>query len=133
MLKTIRLFLVDDEHYVRQGLRMRLSMEPDIIVVGEAEDGGSALERVAELRPDVVLMDVNLPGLDGISATARLREAAPECAVVMLSLHDDSGTKERAARAGACGFVGKQDLDGALTQAIRAAAAGADGPERGAD
>jgi two-component system response regulator DesR len=101
---------------------MRLGMEPDIVVIGEAADGRAALDRVPEARPDVVLMDVNLPELDGISATARLREISPDCAVVMLSLRDDAETRARARQAGASGFVGKHDMDGALTTAIRAAA-----------
>jgi DNA-binding NarL/FixJ family response regulator len=121
-MHEIRLFLVDDERHVREGLRMRLGMEPDIVVVGEAADGASALAQIAALQPDVVLMDVNLPGVDGISATARLRERFPGCAVVMLSMHDDSGTRERARLAGAREFVGKHDIDSRLTGAIRSAA-----------
>jgi DNA-binding NarL/FixJ family response regulator len=134
-MKRIRLFLVDDERHVRQGLRMRLGMEPDIVVVGEAADGASAIDQIPATQPDVVLMDVNLPGLDGIAAAARLRDVSPGCAVVMLSMHDDSRTRERARLAGAHEFVGKHDIDTALTSAIRAAASAASGDPRegGAD
>lgn len=124
-METIRVFLVDDELHVRQGLRMRLGMEPDMLVVGEAGDGGRAIEQVLAARPDVVLMDVNLPGLDGIAATARLRELTPECAVVMLSMQDDARTRDRARQAGASEFVGKHDIDTALVSAIRAVATAA--------
>jgi len=131
-MKTIRLFLVDDERHVREGLRMRLGMEPDILVVGEAGDAASALDQVPAVHPDVVLMDVNLPGLDGIAAAALLRDVIPGCAIVMLSMHDDSTTRERAKQAGAREFVGKHDIDTALTSAIRGAAAPAGPAEGGA-
>jgi DNA-binding NarL/FixJ family response regulator len=132
-MKRIRLFVVDDEQHVRQGLRMRLGMEPDIVVVGEAADGESALDQVPGARPDVVLMDVNLPSIDGIAATARLREVSPGCAVVMLSMDDDAEIRERALAAGAAQFVGKHDIDSTLMHAIRAAAEHADATEGGAD
>jgi DNA-binding NarL/FixJ family response regulator len=120
-MNTIRLFLVDDEPQVRQGLRMRLEMEPDFEVVGEAGDGGTALPAVTEARPDVVLMDIEMPGKDGISITAELRTAAPGSAVVIVSMQDDPATRARAQVAGAVGFVGKHEIDSALTHAIRAA------------
>ncbi len=132
-MKAIRLFLVDDERHVRQGLRMRLGMEPDMVVVGEAEESGSALAQVVEILPDVVLIDVNLPGMDGIATAARLRDLSPGCAVVMLSMHDDSATRERARLAGARDFVGKHDIDIALTRAIRSAAGFADEAQGGGD
>jgi len=132
-MHRIRLFLVDDERHVREGLRMRLGMEPDILVVGEAESAESAIRLVAEARPDVVLMDVNLPGIDGIAAAACLREISPRCAVVMLSVHDDSRTRARAQQAGAREFVGKHEIDTALTSAIRAAAPATGPPKGGAD
>jgi DNA-binding NarL/FixJ family response regulator len=123
MTRQIRLFLVDDEQSVRRGLRMRLGMEPDIEVVGEAADGRSAVWKVGDVRPDVVLMDVQLPVLDGIQAAAALRDTVPGCAVVMLSMQDDAETRARARAAGAAGFVAKHEMDTALTAAIRDAAA----------
>jgi DNA-binding NarL/FixJ family response regulator len=113
---------VDDEFLVRQGLRMRLSMEPDMAIVGEAADGRSAVEAVPALAPDVVLMDVRMPVLDGIATTAALREAAPSSAVVVLSMQDDPATRERAMQAGAAAFVAKHQIERALTSAIRSVA-----------
>ena len=130
-MKTIRVFLVDDERAVRQGLRMRLDMERDLAVVGEAADGQSALTAISAALPDVVLMDVELPVLDGIEATAALRKSAPACAVVMLSMHDDAETRARAIAQGAAGFVSKSHMDGALLDAIRRAAASVNTHEAG--
>ncbi|GIV98390.1 MAG: hypothetical protein KatS3mg057_3047 [Herpetosiphonaceae bacterium] len=119
---AIRLVLVDDQPAVRQGLRMRLSLEPDILIVGEAGDGESSLALVDGLRPDVVLMDIMMPRMDGIAATKALRQAVPECAVVILSLHDDLVTRQRARAAGAFACIAKQELDKLLLEAIRQAA-----------
>jgi DNA-binding NarL/FixJ family response regulator len=121
-MKTIRVFLVDDERLVRHGLRMRLSMERDLTVVGEAADGVSAMSALVETSPDVVVMDVELPEMDGIATAAALQAAAPQIAIVMLSLHDDPRTRARAAANGAAGFVSKQANDQSLIDAIRAAA-----------
>jgi len=117
--------LVDDEPKVLRvlrGLRMRLGLEADIRVVGEAADGATAVGLAGLLSPDVVLMDVNLPVVDGITATRELAARVPQAAVVMLSLHDDQGTVDRALEAGAVAFVGKQQMDGDLLGAIRMAA-----------
>jgi DNA-binding NarL/FixJ family response regulator len=122
-MKVIRVYVVDDESLVRTGLRLRLGVEPDIEVVGEAADGERALQGIAEVRPAVVLMDVHLPGIDGIAATLAVRASVPDCAVVMLSLQDDAETRTRARLAGACAFVAKHEVDAALTDAIRKAAA----------
>lgn len=115
--------LVDDQASVRQGLRMRLQLEPDIEVVGEAADG-RVLALVEELSPDVVLMDVAMPVMDGIAATAALGVAAPGVAVIVLSLRDDAETRERAEAAGAVGFVAKHEPEGVLVEGIRTAAPG---------
>jgi DNA-binding NarL/FixJ family response regulator len=122
VMKPIRLLLVDDEPAIRRGLRMRLALESDVEVVGEAGDGVSALQEVQRLAPQVVLMDVEMPGMDGIAATSRLRAQAPRPAVVMLSMHDDQGTVARALAAGAAAFVAKHSIDAALLAAIRQAA-----------
>jgi DNA-binding NarL/FixJ family response regulator len=118
----IRLLLVDDEPAVRQGLRMRLALEPDIEIVGEAEDGATALKQVEQFQPQVVVMDIMMPGVDGIEATSKLQECCPETAVVILTLHDHPETRELARVAGACSLVGKQEGPMALLTAIRAAA-----------
>jgi DNA-binding NarL/FixJ family response regulator len=111
--------LVDDQATVRRGLRMRLSMEPDVEVVGEAESGEAALRLVRALSPDVVLMDVEMPGMDGIVATAALRATAPHVAVVILSLYDDVRTQARAREAGAAAFVAKHQAKSPLLATIR--------------
>jgi DNA-binding NarL/FixJ family response regulator len=121
-MEPIRVLLVDDEPKVLRGLRMRLGLEADIRVVGEAADGATAIDLAGRLSPDVVLMDVNLPVLDGITATQQLAARVPQAAVVMLSLHDDRATIGRALAAGAVAFVGKQQMDGDLLAAIRMAA-----------
>jgi DNA-binding NarL/FixJ family response regulator len=123
-MKPIRLLLVDDEPAIRRGLRMRLALESDVEVVGEAGDGAAALEQVELLAPQVVLMDVEMPGLDGIAAATELRSRSTSTAVVMLSMHDDAAMVERALAAGATAFVSKQSIDGALLEAIRRAAQG---------
>ncbi len=121
-MKPIEVLLVDDEPNVLRGLRMLLGLEADIRVVGEAADGATAVDLAALLSPDVVLMDVNLPVVDGITATRELAARVPQAAVVILSLHDDQGTIERALAAGAMAFVAKQQMDGDLLGAIRMAA-----------
>lgn len=122
VMERIQVLLVDDEPAVLRGLRMRLELESDIRVVGEAGDGATAVEAARLLSPDVVLMDVNLPVVDGITATCELAAQVPQAAVVVLSLHDDQETIGRALAAGAVAFVGKQQMDGDLLAAIRLAA-----------
>lgn len=119
--RRIRVLLVDDEPMVRLGLKMRLDLEPDVEVVGEAADGASALAEAKVLRPDVVLMDVRMPAMDGVEATAALRRDLPGCAVVVLSLYDDDATRARARSAGAAGFVPKHRAEETLLAAVRRA------------
>ena len=121
----IKILLVDDQAAVRWGLRMRFALESDFTVLGEAGTGAEAIEAAQTLRPDVVLMDVEMPEMDGITATQRLHEMMPHVGVVMLSLHGDAHTRARAEAAGACAFVEKQGVDEVLLTAIRGAAHGA--------
>ena len=121
MTRPIRILLVDDAAAVRRGLSMRLGREADLEIAGEAEDGQSAVHFATELRPDVVLLDVALPGQDGIATATQLRARAPECAVIMLTLNDDVVTRARAAAAGAATLVGKHEPLASLLTAIRAA------------
>jgi two-component system, NarL family, response regulator LiaR len=121
----VRVLLADDEPVVLRGLRTRFQLEADIQVVGEASTGTDALRLAQELLPDVVLMDVQMPDMDGIAATAALRRLAPQTAVVMLTIHDDAQTRARAQAAGAAAFVEKRGDPEALMAAIREAA----GPE----
>ena len=118
----IRVLLVDDQGVVRRALRARLHLEPDLEVVGEASSGSEALALAQSLTPDVVLMDVEMPEMDGIEATAALHRIGPQSAVVMLSIHDDAQTRERARAAGAVALVEKRGATETLLAAIRQAA-----------
>ena len=118
----IRLLLVDDQPAVRRGLEIRLHMEPDIQIVGEASTGREALNMVQALSPDVVLMDIEMPEMDGIEATAALRMADSKSRVVILSIHDDMQTRARVLAAGAVAFVEKRGATDSLLAAIRQAA-----------
>lgn len=120
--KKIRVLVVDDRPAITRALKARLGLEADVEVVGEAEDGRAAVELVLALRPDVVVMDLLMPAMDGIEATVALGVAAPQTAVVMLTLYDDAGTERRAFAAGAAGFVGKHRPEGELVEGIRRAA-----------
>jgi DNA-binding NarL/FixJ family response regulator len=117
----IKLLLVDDQPAVLRGLRMRLALEPDMTVAGEADDGAAALALVATVRPDVVVMDAVMPGLDGLAATTALRTLSPRTAVIILSMYDDAGVRGRAGLVGAVAFVSKGEALEALLDAIRRA------------
>jgi DNA-binding NarL/FixJ family response regulator len=123
-MNAIRVLLVDDEAAVLQGLRMRLALEPDIHVVGEAGDGSMAITLATRLQPDVVLMDIRMPVMDGIAATRSLARLVPGAAVVVLSMQDDRATEARALDAGAADFVAKHRMDDGLLTAIRRAVSG---------
>ena len=107
---------------VRRGLRIWLALESDLEVVGEVDDGAEAISLARTLHPDVILMDVEMPGMDGISATAALRSVAPQSAVVILTLYDDAATRARAQEAGAAAFVAKHRMEETLVAEIRRAA-----------
>lgn len=117
----IRVILVDDTGEVRRMLKERLDFEPDIEVVGEAENGQAAVALATRLQPDVIIMDVKMPQSDGIAATQALNELLPESRVVILSLYDDPVTRSRAREAGAKAFIAKQDSETVLLEAIRSA------------
>ncbi len=120
----IRVLLADDHSVVRQGLRMFLALDPDLEVVGEAENGAQAVELVRELRPDVVVMDLLMPVMDGIRATETIRSEGLETEVLAVTsvLEDDAVI--RAIRAGAIGYMLKDTQADELCRAIHAAAAG---------
>ena len=118
----IRVLLVDDQAVVRRALRARFHLEPDLEVVGEARTGAEALSLARELTPDVVLMDIQMPEMDGIQATAALRSVVPQSVVVILSISDDAQARGRAQAAGAVAFVEKRGATEALLSAIRQAA-----------
>ena len=120
----IRVLVVDDHEVVRAGLRMLLGREPGIEVVGEAGDGSAAQEAVAQTAPDVVLMDLSMPGMDGIEATSRLTADHPSVRVVVLTTFADREHVTAAIDAGAVGFILKDADPGALADAVRSAARG---------
>jgi DNA-binding NarL/FixJ family response regulator len=122
-MKPIRLLLVDDQPAVRRGLRMRFALELDLEVVGEAGDPTEAISLAQTLRPDVVLMDVDMSGIDGILTIAMLRQVAPHSTVVIFTLRDDAATQEQARAAGAEAFVAKHRTEELLLAAIRGVAA----------
>ncbi|MBA9007546.1 response regulator transcription factor [Thermomonospora cellulosilytica] len=120
----IRVLLVDDQHLVRMGLRMLCESAPDVEVVGEAADGRDAPRLVAELQPDVILMDLRMPGVDGITATGRIMAARPASRIVVLTTFGDDDHLYPALAAGAFGFLVKDAPPQDLLAAIRRAAAG---------
>ncbi|MDT0444652.1 response regulator transcription factor [Streptomyces johnsoniae] len=121
---TIRVLLVDDDPLVRSGLRLMLGAAEDIEVAGEAADGAEVRELVERLRPDVVLMDIRMPGIDGLAATERLRGLAEPPEIVMLTTFNADEHVLRALRAGAAGFVLKDTPPGEIVDAVRRVAAG---------
>jgi DNA-binding NarL/FixJ family response regulator len=123
-MKRIRVLVADDHPVFRYGMRAILGAEPDTEIVGEATDGAEAVTLAAELGPDVILMDVNMPGINGIEATRRILEASPQTGVLMLTMFEDDASVFAAMRAGARGYVLK-GADGEETvRAIRSVAGG---------
>jgi DNA-binding NarL/FixJ family response regulator len=121
---VIRLLLVDDQPAVLQGLRMRLELERDFMVAGEAGDGPTAVGLAITQSPDVVVLDLDMPGMDGLATAVALRFMAPSAAVVILSIHDEIAVKDRALAVGATAFVEKTGKIEPLVEAIRRAAQG---------
>ena len=120
----LRVLIVDDHPPFRAGLRALLVTDERLVVVAEASTGAAAIAAVASSAPDVVLMDVHMPGVDGVEATRRIIDAAPHVAIVVLTMHDDDGTVFAALRAGARGYLLKGASRAELLRAIHAAAAG---------
>jgi DNA-binding NarL/FixJ family response regulator len=120
----IKVLLADDQALFREGLQTLLSLQPDLEVVGEAANGEEALRLAAALMPDVVLMDVQMPALDGVAATRRLRAEQPQVRVILLTTFDDDEYVFEGLRAGALGYLLKDAPSARLVEAIRAAARG---------
>lgn len=121
---TVRLVLADDEPLVREGLRMVLELDPDLLVVGEASDGVEAVALVREHRPDLALLDVRMPRLDGLGATRRIRDEASPSAVVILTTFADDDLLAEAVRAGARGYLLKSMPPDQIRSSVHAAARG---------
>jgi DNA-binding NarL/FixJ family response regulator len=121
---VIRVLLVDDQRLVRAGLRMLCESVPDMEVVGEAAEGAAAVRLAEQLHPDVVLMDLRMPGVDGTTATARILARRPSARVVVLTTFDDDEHLYPALAAGACGFLVKDATPAELLDGVRRAAAG---------
>jgi two-component system invasion response regulator UvrY len=120
----IRVMLVDDHAVVRTGFRLLLQSVPDISVIGEAESGEVASQRYAELNPDVVVMDLAMPGMGGLEALKRIRARYPQARVLALSAHDDPVHARRALQEGALGFLSKRSAPETLIEAVTTVAAG---------
>lgn len=120
----IRLLLVDDHAIFRDGLRALLSYYPDVEVVGEAEDGLQAIDAVERLGPDVVLMDIAMPGMNGLEATRRIRQSHPETRILVLTQYDDQRYVLPFLRAGVSGYVVKRALGSDLINAVRTVSRG---------
>jgi two-component system, NarL family, response regulator LiaR len=120
----IRLLIADDHRVVREGLRLMLALDPELEVVGEAATGEEAVRLVHELQPDLVLMDLQMPGVDGIAATAAIKADLPDTAVLILTSVLQDATVVGAVRAGAIGYLHKDTEGDELRRAIHAAAAG---------
>ena len=123
-LSKIRLLLVDDHQIVRAGLRMLFMAESDIDIVGEVDNAEEAIQAVRELEPDVVLMDIAMPGMSGIEATRRIKEAKPDIAVLALTMHEDEQYFFEMLNAGASGYMPKRAAPDDLVSAIRVVSQG---------
>ncbi len=123
-MTPIRVLVVDDQALFREGLSLVLSLHADVVVVGQACDGEEALRMVDLLRPDVILMDIKMPKLDGVATTRRLRASAHPCRVVALTTFDDDEYVFEALRAGAVGYLLKDAPSDKLLESVRAAARG---------
>ncbi len=124
MKKKIRILLGDDHAMVRQGFRLILAAEPDMEIVGEASNGREAVEMAEKLQPDVVVIDVAMPELNGIEATRRIVRANPRIRVLALSMHKDAVYVREILRAGASGYLLKESIDRDLIAAVRSLASG---------
>ncbi len=123
-MRKLRILLADDHETVREGLKVILNAQPDMEVVAEASDGNAAISQATAFSPDIVVMDVTMPRLNGLQATAALRECCPGVRVLTLTRHADDGYLQQLLRAGASGYVLKQSRASELLHAIRAVASG---------
>jgi DNA-binding NarL/FixJ family response regulator len=124
MTKKLQIFLADDHVVVREGLKALINAQPDMLVIGEAGDGQAAWQQARECQPDVVIMDITMPELNGVQATEQLKRACPDVKVLALSVHEDTSYLRQLLAAGAAGYILKHAAADDLIQAIRMVAAG---------
>jgi two-component system response regulator NreC len=123
-MKKLRILLADDHKIVREGLRTLINSQPDMQVVGEAANGREVLVKARELKPDVVVMDLSMPELNGLQATERLKAERPEIKVVALTAHEDESYLRQLCKVGAAGYVLKRSAGDELVKAISTVAKG---------
>lgn len=123
-MNKLRIFLADDHMVVREGLKTLINAQPDMEVVGEADNGRETLKRAIELTPDVVVMDISMPEMNGIEATERLRKDCPQIKIVALTIYEDTGYLRQLLKAGASGYVLKRAVVEELVHAVRSCASG---------
>jgi DNA-binding NarL/FixJ family response regulator len=123
-MRRLRIFLVDDHAMLREGLALLIDAQPDMEVVGQSADGRTVLQQTLQCEPNVVIMDLSMPGMGGAQTTAQLRQACPDVQVVALTRHSEPGYVRQMLQAGAHGYVLKQAVGAQLLDAIRAVAAG---------
>jgi two-component system, NarL family, response regulator NreC len=117
---TIRLLIADDHGVLRAGLRVLLNSEPDFEVVGEAADGKDAVEKAEKLQPDVMIMDISMPEMDGLEATRLIQKSCPNIQVLLLTVHEDDRLIRAALKAGAAGYITKRAAEAELVTAVEA-------------
>ncbi|WP_126428743.1 response regulator [Brevibacillus marinus] len=122
--EKISIVLIDDHKLFREGIKRILEMEPDMSVVGEGSDGSDALRLAQRYNPDVILMDINMPNMNGVAATESVLEASPQSRIIILSIHDDEGYVYRTLRSGASGYLLKEMEADDLVEAVRVVANG---------
>lgn len=122
--RPLRVLLADDHATVRYGLKLMIDAEPDMKVVGEADDGAEAIRQVRDLSPDVIVMDISMPGMNGLAATRALKKMLPQSVIITLTRHTDEAYLQELLRAGASGYVLKRSAPTELLHAIRRTAAG---------
>jgi DNA-binding NarL/FixJ family response regulator len=124
IVSRLRVFLADDHEVIREGLRLLVNSQPDMEVVGEAADGRAAVERVRELLPDVAVLDISMPGWNGLQAAERIKQCCPQVKVLTLTRHADDGFVQQLLKVGVNGYVLKQSASEVLLAALRAVATG---------
>lgn len=123
-MESLRVLIADDHETVREGLKVIINSQPDMAVVGDVDNGRAAVERVRELEPDVAVLDVSMPELNGLQATEQIRRCCPDVRVLTLTRHSDDGYLQKLLKAGSSGYVLKQSPSSVLLTAVRAVAAG---------